>query len=174
MTEEAIKNTPEQEEAKLKEIYDFGLKSLDTKLERKHHFEIKALYILQATAILITLFVGFQDKISDKLTNLQQINFIFFRNGFYIAIGVTLVALLGSLFDAIFTKFIDFKSPKTLKEYYQNYNMTTYYEQQIEYITKSIESVDKIVSQKVFVFNIGIIFFFVAILLLISIGFMIY
>lgn len=173
MTEEANRTT-KREEAKLKEIYDFGLKSLDTKLERKHHFEIKTLYILQATAILITLFVGFQDKISDKLTAVQQMNFIFFRNSFYIAIGITLLSLLGSLFDAIFTKFIDFKSPKTLVEHYRNYDKITYYEQQIEYFTKSIDSVDKIISQKVVVFNIGILFFFIAIILLISIGFMIY
>lgn len=174
MDGQALEGTEQlDEEAKLKEIYDFALKSLDTKLERKHHFEVKALYILQATAILITLFVGFQDRISNKLTTLQLINYIFFRNGFYITIAITLVALLASLFDLFFGKFVDMQSPKTLKEHYQGYNNSIYYEHQIEYLTDSINSVDKIIGRKIIVFDVGIFFFFSAIMLLICIGFII-
>jgi hypothetical protein len=174
MTGQLPEGTTEQKnEAKLKEIYDFALKSLDTKLERKHHFEVKTLYILQATAILITLFVGFQDKISDKLNTLQQINFIFFRNGFFISIAITLVALLASLFDMLFGKFVDLQPPKKLTEHYKDSDNAIYYEHQIGYLTNSIESVDGIIKKKIVVFNIGIVFFFIAIILLICIGFMI-
>lgn len=155
-----------------KEIYDFSIKALETKLERKHHLEIKSLYILQATAVLITLFVGFQDKIGNITDSKLQANYIFFRNGFYTCILVSLVALLLSLIDALTGKFKDFQHPYKL--YYQsdvNQTVKEYYVKQIDYLIEAINSVDIIIAKKVRFFNIGVSFFVFAVCLLLIIGF---
>jgi hypothetical protein len=159
-------------EARLKEIYDYSIKNLEINIDRKHHFEIKSLYILQATAILVTLFVGFKDKITDNLSNVQLANYIFIRNLFYLAILITLITLLLSLFDAIFGKFEDIQDPKVL--YYEYPIKTTlkeYYEEQVKLFSISINSSKKILGKRIIFYNIGLISFIFSVVLLILIGF---
>lgn len=161
-----------EQKKRLEKIYVYSMDVLNIKLERKHHLEIKSLYILQATAILITLFVGFQDNISNNLSIQQQANFIFFRNSFYITILVSLVALLLSLFDKISGQFQDVQYPSVLYYDYPRYTiLKEFYEEQVKYISNSIESVDSIIKKKIKIHSIGLIFFIIAVILLIIIGF---
>lgn len=171
LAEQKAENNNEQF-TREKEIYDFSIKAVEIKLERKHHLEIKSLYILQATAVLITLFVGFQDTIGNISDSKLQANYIFFRNGFYLCILISLVALLLSLIDALTGQFKDFQHPRKL--YFEtdvDQTIKEYYVRQIEYLIISIDSIDTITSKKAKLFSIGVSFFVFAVFLLLIIGF---
>lgn len=162
---------------KIKEIYDYALNLLDIKLERKHHLEIKSLYVLQATAILITLFLGFKDKIGNGLNSNQLVQFIVLRDLFFISVGVTLVSLLLALLDKIVSgaeAFCDLPSPETILDEYPDDTNTQYQEQIIRNTSDSIDSADGLIKNKIKLFNIGLILFIVSIGDLILMGFIFY
>lgn len=81
-----------------KEIYTFLLDSYNQHMERKRHIEIKILYLLQATAILITLFLGL---VSQSVNAIESIKININEMVFYCSIAVALITLTISLVDTL-------------------------------------------------------------------------
>lgn len=82
-----------------KDIYEYSQHSLDSLFERKRHIEIKSLYVLQASAVLVTLFTTLLGIISTKIkySIYMTIGIILF----YILILIAILSLLVALDDTI-------------------------------------------------------------------------
>jgi hypothetical protein len=165
----------------LKEIYDYSLKELEIVLERKHHLEIKSLYVLQPTAVLIALFLGFIDKMGNDIIGVQEIQVIILRDCFYVTIVITLILLLLALNDSIinyFSKgtdglFSDLPLPNTILENHSNDTLQDFQGNIIKNVSNSIESTINIISLKVSLFYWALFSFIFSIVTLILIGFII-
>lgn len=90
------KEKKEEEKLYYKEIYDYSLHELDSLYERKRHIEIKSLYTLQASAIVITLF-----STLIKFTDIPSYISIILIFAFYCVMVFGVFLLLLSLKDTI-------------------------------------------------------------------------
>ncbi|MBU3176672.1 hypothetical protein KPL47_09835 [Clostridium estertheticum] len=111
-----------------KEVYEYAQKELDDLVERKRHIEIKILYLLQACALVITLFTALIGYIiNDDFMYIKFSSYLVVV--FYIAIALSVICLVISLDDTLaswkFTKslfLIIYKTnmDKELKEVYED------------------------------------------------------
>ncbi|OOM75488.1 hypothetical protein [Clostridium sp. BL-8] len=80
-----------------KDIYDHSRNYLDSLLERKRHIEIKSLYVLQASAALVTLFTALLTPVKVQYSIPMKIAIF----AFYALILVAIIFLLIVLDDTI-------------------------------------------------------------------------
>jgi len=83
-----------------KELYNYAVKKLEMRHESKRHVEIKSLYILQASTVLITLFTGLL-AYSDNVNQCFKIPILILKFLFYILAALSILSLLISLDDTI-------------------------------------------------------------------------
>lgn len=163
---------------KLSELYNYSVKLLEMKLERKRHLEIKCLYVLQAAAILVTLYLGLVDKINVVTTN-STVLVVILKILFYLAIAITLFLLLISLNDGItnFFKpkeagaFRDTILPELIMNEHPEDTVDDFHENLIRDFSQSIASADDIIEVKTRLFNKAVTTFIIAVIILIILGF---
>lgn len=160
------------------EIYKHSINQLENTKQIKRHVEIKSLYLLQATAILLTLFSALGPH-SNNTVN------IFFEIIFYFVIVGTVIILLLSLNDTLINGNIE-NNNKTFKEieypltllYKFNKEEIEVYEYKVALIKNNDECLrvlDNIIKVKARRFELGLIGFttsmiIVTILLLLNIA----
>ncbi|MEG0563181.1 hypothetical protein [Anaerorhabdus sp.] len=82
----------------IKEIYDYSFSNLEGLKNSKRHLEIKSLYVLQATALLLTLFLALDNSATSVVL-------ICLKMVFYLVIAFTVLLLLLGLNDSILSIF---------------------------------------------------------------------
>jgi len=85
-----------------KEIYTYANNKLEQLHERKRHIEIKSLYVLQATAVVVTLFtalLNYCGELPEQLSWLSSLGIF----SFYVVVAITIFFLISSLNDGIVT-----------------------------------------------------------------------
>lgn len=157
----------------LREIYATSINCKDDAQNRKQHSEIKSLYLLQAVAILISIF-GL-DSVQKNITNLQT-----FKILFYILVGLTLFFLLCCLNDSILAMFTGDEndlmqillSPSRIleKSIEENVDINKHLEKSIKDNSKCIDSIEKLNNVKSRLFKWGLTTFIFAIFILILFG----
>lgn len=173
-----VKNQSEVEVKK--DIYEYSQRSLDSLFERKRHIEIKSLYVLQASAVLVTLFTTLFGIINTKIN--YSVYMIVGIVMFYILILIAILCLLIALDDTIARWF----KPKNEKDNFtflnppqvddiitalkENYDLTRYYTLMSKAIKKSIKSGDIINKVKVKYFHIGVRVFITSVVVVIFLG----
>lgn len=116
------------EEELLSEIYTYSKEKLSELHERKRHIEIKTLYVLQASVIIVTLFTILL-KYCDKFTGIFVTISHVFIGIFYIVLTLSVIVLLFALNDNISKlKFIKWKFRDIFEQMdndYEIYKITT-------------------------------------------------
>ena len=174
-----------------KDLYEYSKYKLNSLMERKRHIETKSLYVLQASAVLVTLYTALMGRIGSKNNII-----IIIETVFYILILLSILLLLASLDDTIVSWFkhkkdknknnnVDKSEVKdedssnyldtpevkdieyTLKG---NYDLLRYYTLMTNAFVKSNNSGDVIAIMKVKYFHYGLRLFIGAVIMLSIIG----
>ena len=148
----------------LEELYEYSLKELSIKLERKRHLETKALSVLQATAILISLFLGFDSKLINSFSGVKLGKLIILKIIFYMTVAITLVLLLLALNDKVANLFgknrnkqlKDLPSSEEILDDYSEDDVKSFQEKMIRNISDTIKCVDNIIYIKNLLFNFAL------------------
>jgi hypothetical protein len=92
-----------------KQIYEYSIRQLAQLNDSKKHLEGKCMNILQASSILVTLFVGLLQYLSDiELRRPFDFLYTFLTVIFYILIIITIILIIWSLNDKIVNIIINF------------------------------------------------------------------
>ena len=168
-----ILDKPDCDNEILREIYSSSINCKDDAQKRKQHLEIKSLYLLQAVAILISIF-GL-DSVQKNIANLQT-----FKILFYILVGLTLLFLLCCLNDSILEMFTGDKndlmqvliSPSQIleKSIEGNVDINEHLKRSIKDNSKCINSIEKLNKVKSRLFKWGLTAFIFSISILILFG----
>jgi hypothetical protein len=171
-----LKDLYDVEIRKLEHIYSFSKQKIESKLQTKAHLENKCMNLLQASAVLITLFVGIMSFKQDITLELQSI-IVKIEYAFFLTLLITIITLLLSLDDSIANwykrekegLYEDTKKPSEILNLSEN-DMKHYFENMIKDFSKSIESVDRIMEKKNKYFNRALRLFILSLIVLVLMG----
>lgn len=160
-----------------KDLYEYSKCKLNSLMERKRHVETKSLYVLQASAVLVTLFTALMGGMANK-----NIIIIIMEILFYTLILFSMFSLLVSLDDNIVSwvkhkedkdnnNYLDTPEVRDIESTLQdNYDLLRYYRLMTNAFAKSNNSGDVITIMKVKYFHYGLRLFIGAVMMLLIMG----
>lgn len=169
-----MRENNDSERLKLKELYDYSINMLKNTTERQYHYDIKSLYLLQATAVLAALFLGL---VNNDTKETIQVVLIFI---IYLSLFFTFIFLLKSLGG---DKLMIFGGDKhrvksTLlpnkimeNEMFIKNSIDEHYKQLINDYSDSIESIEELIEKKHSAYINGLVGFIIAVTTIILLGF---
>lgn len=172
-----IRRNDQNEYEVKKDLYEYSKYKLNSLMERKRHIETKSLYVLQASAVLVTLFTALMGSRANKNNII-----IIMETIFYALILFSMISLLISLDDTVVSWFkhkkdkannnyLDTPEVKDIEDTLQyNYDLLRYYSLMTDAFVKSNNSGDVITIMKVKYFHYGLRLFIGAVIVLSMMG----